>query len=200
MPLSVGDLEAGDVDGDGDLDLVLADWGPGNNMTNDGGVTRLWLNDGTGRFTDATDARMPDAQDPVFVGPRAGRRRQRRRPRRAGVVQALPGSSSLFRNDGAGRFADDPRALPQYTNNYEFEAMDLDGDGFLDLVTINDGEIVERDRRAGASTSSATTARAASAMPPTRGGRRPPTSARTTTWWRSSMSTPTAMPTSWSAR
>ena len=48
MPLSVGDLEFGDVDGDGDLDLVLADWGPGNNMTNDGGRTRLWLNDGTG--------------------------------------------------------------------------------------------------------------------------------------------------------
>src|SRR5215203_803423 len=31
MPLSVGDLETGDVDGDGDLDVVLADWGPGNN-------------------------------------------------------------------------------------------------------------------------------------------------------------------------
>ena len=59
MPLSVGDLEAGDVDLDGDLDLVLADWGPGNNMTNDGGVTRLWINDGTGRFTDVTAARMP---------------------------------------------------------------------------------------------------------------------------------------------
>ncbi|MGH9361995.1 MAG: CRTAC1 family protein, partial [Thermoanaerobaculia bacterium] len=37
---------------DGDLDLVLADWGPGNNMTNDGGLTRLWLNDGAGRFLD----------------------------------------------------------------------------------------------------------------------------------------------------
>ena len=59
MPLSVGDLEPGDVDGDGDLDLVLADWGPGNNMTNDGGRTRLWLNDGAGRFTDATEERMP---------------------------------------------------------------------------------------------------------------------------------------------
>src|SRR5688572_22777541 len=47
LPLSVGDLEAGDVDGDGDLDLALADWGAGNNMTNDGGLTRLWLNDGT---------------------------------------------------------------------------------------------------------------------------------------------------------
>ena len=50
--------------------------------------------------------------------------------------------SSLFRNDGTGTFTDDPRGLPQYTNNYEFEPMDLDGDGFLDLVTINDGEIV----------------------------------------------------------
>ena len=35
--------------------------------------------------------------------------------------------------------------MPQYTNNYEFEAMDLDGDGFLDLVTMNDGEIVGED-------------------------------------------------------
>ena len=39
LPLSLGDAEPGDVDGD--LDLVLADWGPGNNMTNAGGRTRL---------------------------------------------------------------------------------------------------------------------------------------------------------------
>jgi hypothetical protein len=55
-----------------------------------------------------------------------------------------PGSS-LFRNDGAGTFTEDMRGLPQYTNNYEFEAMDLDGDGFLDLVTLNDGDIVGED-------------------------------------------------------
>ena len=60
LPLSVGDLEPGDVDGDGDLDLILADWGPGNNMTNDGGVTRLWLNDGAGRFSDAGSGRLPE--------------------------------------------------------------------------------------------------------------------------------------------
>ena len=48
----------------------------------------------------------------------------------------------LFRNDGTGKFADASGGLPQYTNNYEYELMDLDGDGFLDLVTINDGEIL----------------------------------------------------------
>ena len=140
MVASIGDIEIGDVDGDGDLDLVLADWGPGNNMTNVGGRTLLWLNDGTGHFTDATEARMPDALvrfswdlelvdvdndydlDIVISCKRCG-------------------GGYLFKNDGAGKFTD-AGGLPQYTNNYDFEAMDLDGDGFLDLVTINDGEIL----------------------------------------------------------
>jgi hypothetical protein len=144
MPLSIGDLEAGDVDGDGDLDLVLADWGPGNNMTNEGGRTRLWLNDGAGRFSDATSARMPDVRirfswdlELADVDNDAD----------LDVLVSCKrcGGSSLFRNDGSGTFADDPRGLPQYTNNYELEAMDLDGDGFLDLLTINDGEIVGED-------------------------------------------------------
>jgi hypothetical protein len=140
-PLSVGDMEFGDVDGDGDLDVVLADWGPGNNMINDGGRTRLWLNDGAGRFTDATRERMPatlirfswdlelaDVDNDFDLDLLVSCKRC--------------GGSTLFRNDGTGRFSEDLRALPQYTNNYEFEPMDLDGDGFLDLITINDGEIV----------------------------------------------------------
>ncbi len=142
IPLSVGDVEPGDVDGDGDLDLVLADWGSGNNMSNDGGRTRLWLNDGTGRFTDGTEKRMPallvrfswdlelaDVDNDYDLDLLISCKRC--------------AGSSLFRNDGTGVFADETRVMPAYTNNYEFEAMDLDGDGFLDLVTQNDGEIVD---------------------------------------------------------
>ena len=57
---SIGDAKFADADGDGDLDLILADWGPGSPMQNDGGRTMLWLNEGKGRFADATAERMPD--------------------------------------------------------------------------------------------------------------------------------------------
>ena len=140
-PLSVGDLEFGDVDGDGDLDVVLADWGAGNNMTNDGGRTRLWLNDSAAAFTDATSNRMPatlirfswdlelvDVDNDYDLDILVSCKRC--------------GNSTLFRNDGKGVFTEDLRAVPPYTNNYEFEPMDLDGDGWLDLVTLNDGDIV----------------------------------------------------------
>jgi hypothetical protein len=38
-----------------------------------------------------------------------------------------------------GTFTNDMNALPHFTNNYELEPMDINKDGYLDLVTINDG-------------------------------------------------------------
>jgi hypothetical protein len=33
-----------------------------------------------------------------------------------------------------------------YTNNYDYEPMDVTGDGFIDLITVNDGPIVDGER------------------------------------------------------
>jgi len=142
MLLSVGDIEFGDVDDDGDLDIVLADWGPGSNMENNGGRTRLWINDGQGVFTDKTSAQMPDiliqfSWDVEFID------FDNDFDLDIAISCKRCGTSRIFVNDGSGNFKD-KRLLPAYTNNYEFETMDVNNDGFLDLVTVNDGEMVNQ--------------------------------------------------------
>ena len=63
--------------------------------------------------------------------------------------------SYLFENDGKGTFTDVTKGrLPQFLNNYDFEAMDVNGDDYLDVVTINDGigdreQIFINDRQGG---------------------------------------------------
>jgi hypothetical protein len=136
--LSVGDLEVGDVDADGDLDVVLADWGDGNPFDATG-RTQLWLNDGSAVFTDATAAQMPETLvgfsweiELVDI--------ENDWDLDLAVSCKVCEGSNLFENDGTGTFTDvtDGR-LPQFGNNYEFTALDLDGDGYLDLATVNDG-------------------------------------------------------------
>ena len=136
---SVGDLEFGDVDGDGDLDVVLADWGPGSPMANEGGRTMLWLNDGTGRLSDVSQTQMPDvlvkfSWELEFVDVD--------NDYDLDVLVSCKRCEGgfLLENDGKGAFTNATSLrLPQFTNNYEFEAMDVNADDFLDLVTINDG-------------------------------------------------------------
>lgn len=135
---SIGDAEFGDVDDDGDLDIVMVDWGAGDALTNAGGRTKLYRNDGNGTFVDETAVDMPD----VLV-------RMSWDMELADldndfdldilISSKRSASSLMFRNDGTGRFTNEPAALPPFTNNYEFEPMDIDGDGDLDVLTINDG-------------------------------------------------------------
>ena len=135
---SIGDAEFGDVDGDGDLDLVLAEWGSATPASGQGGRTRLYLNDGTGVFTEATTTNMPDqlvkwSWDLTLADV------DNDFDLDILVSCKLCTQSYLFTNDGTGHFTNQPSALPHFTNNYALEPMDIDGDGFLDLATINDG-------------------------------------------------------------
>ncbi len=133
------DLAVGDVDGDGDLDIVVA---------NSGGLTpesnRLYLNDGAGFFTDAT-ARLVGVADETY----------------AMVLRDLDGDGDLdlawgnrqqqnrlLRNDGSGTFIDDSAALPPDQDWCEaIEAADFDGDGDPDLVVAACGFSPQRSLR-----------------------------------------------------
>ncbi|HVV87201.1 MAG TPA: VCBS repeat-containing protein [Kofleriaceae bacterium] len=135
-PVSLGDAELGDVDDDGDLDLVAVDWG-GPPLTSTGGV-RVWLNDGSARFTAAPADRLPataigwawrvalvdvddDGDLDVVVGCR------------------VCDGAVLWTNDGTGRFTDASDHLPLAAGADDLEAIDLDGDGDLDLAAAGGG-------------------------------------------------------------
>jgi hypothetical protein len=123
-----------DVDGDGDLDIVIADdgfytsGGPGK-------PDRLYLNDGNAVFTDATDAQLP-ADTSHSNGVAAADLDGDGYP---DLVFANEGANLLYRNRGAaapGTFEDvSATNLPANTEfSRTVTAFDADGDGDLDLL------------------------------------------------------------------
>jgi len=140
--LSAGDLEIGDVDGDGDLDIVISDWGmaPVGFINSPGGVTRLWINDGNAMFTDETAQQMPAiavnwSWDHEFVDVDNDFDLDL-----LIACRSCSGGSFLFVNDGLGSFKNGtPGNLPQGVGNVDFEIMDIDGDGYVDTYTLQDG-------------------------------------------------------------
>ncbi len=142
---SIGDLELGDVDGDGDLDMVLADWGQASPVSAQlaGGVTQLWtqMDVNTGMFEDSTLAKMPNlpirwAWDVELVDVNNDYTLDL-------VISCFAcdkNSVYLFANDGDGNFSDvTPNIQGQGVEGLDVEPVDLNGDSFMDLVTLHDG-------------------------------------------------------------
>ncbi|MEM7202229.1 MAG: VCBS repeat-containing protein [Planctomycetota bacterium] len=124
----------GDVDGDGDLDLVLA-----NALVFFEQQNRLYLNDGTGTFTDVTAARLPSRFDfsrDVAMG-------DVDRDGDLDLVFANRETNTLYLNDGAGVFTDatDTHMLPAKLASTAVAMGDVDGDGDPDLVFANNDTI-----------------------------------------------------------
>jgi hypothetical protein len=135
LTMSSARAQFGDVDNDGDLDLVFCN----NGATRFGsGQPRLYLNNGAGVFADAT-VNLPtgnvaeqmdilffdcdnDLDLDLFLGTRA----------------SSPNQSRLWRNDGQGRFVFQS-GVPNDAASYSYDAGDVDGDGDLDLIGINAG-------------------------------------------------------------
>ena len=132
-PILIGDkFAAGDLDGDGDIDLFVA---------NDNAANQLLLNDGSGRFVDATAGRFV-----MQPGPNATHSVDLADIDNDGDRDILIGNDDLlsnrvYVNNGLGFFTDvTATALPPNAEFTECQVVaDFDGDGDVDWFTVDGG-------------------------------------------------------------
>jgi hypothetical protein len=122
---AVAAIAAGDVTGDGAVDLVLTG----------AGQDRLLINDGTGHFFDATGSGMPlDASKGTSIA-----LVDLDRDRDLDLVIGNAGAETrLYLNNGSGRFLDHTPALPIHLDETVWVGvLNVDGDGDSDIVLLD---------------------------------------------------------------
>jgi FG-GAP-like repeat/Bacterial Ig-like domain len=129
-----GDVELGDIDGDGDLDAVFAGDDPHSTMS-------VRYNDGTGNFYGSDEPRIGSDNRAMALTDLDN----------DGDLDVLTSSTDRFmkigRNDGNGHFTPDSAGVWLYNWFEEFTLGDIDGDGDVDMITspgvaskwLNDG-------------------------------------------------------------
>ncbi len=129
----------GDLDGDGDLDLALTDWG--SKPYGSAGTARVYVNNGQGYFVQLADA-VTQGTSAIGTGPIDIDLFDADGDFDLDMLLASrKGDSLFFRNDGTGHFTDANADLPDQPGPYVYgpDVCDVDGDGDLDLWLDNGG-------------------------------------------------------------
>lgn len=135
MTLSSSRAQFGDIDNDGDLDIYIDNGGTTNRFGC--GQNRVYVNNGSGFFTDETSTRHPlgttcEPMDAIFgdidndfdIDVR--------------TASTATNASRLYRNNGAGVFTT-VAGVPADGGCYSYDFGDIDNDGDLDMLGANGG-------------------------------------------------------------
>ncbi|MCI0587410.1 MAG: VCBS repeat-containing protein [Planctomycetes bacterium] len=136
IPVFTRAAALGDVDADGDLDAYMGNFLSANPMV--GGQDRLYLNDGTGSFSDAT-TQIPSITDftyAVALGDVDGDADL------DALIGNYPTSNRLVLNDGTGVFTDATNQLGVASNARALALGDVDGDGDLDALVAGSARLL----------------------------------------------------------
>ena len=127
VPVYDGSIALSDVDGDADLDLLITGWAVEY-------ITKLYLNDGMGAFSEAAEQDFPgvregvgvfedidkDADKDLFI---------------TGLNQALDSEVKFYLNDGSGKFTEVVTPVKSIYNG-AVGFSDIDGDDDSDLLVV----------------------------------------------------------------
>ena len=122
------DVSLGDLDSDGDLDAFIATGNAAGGLAN-----KVWLNDGSGSFTDSGQALGNSDSRGISLGDIDS----------DGDLDAFVANRAqadkVWINDGNGNFSDSGQNLGVFINYYSNDVTlrDLDNDGDLDAFTAN---------------------------------------------------------------
>lgn len=128
VEVEYGTSDSGDVDGDGDLDVIIA--GRGNTGA---GVTELYINDGNGNFTPSTSAFTGAYNSALDFGDVDGDGDLDVLV--SGILNLSSSNIKLYLNDGSGNFTEATSTPFALMIDGTIDFFDMENDGDMDLLT-----------------------------------------------------------------
>ncbi|MBN1665742.1 MAG: VCBS repeat-containing protein [Anaerolineales bacterium] len=133
---SIRDMALGDLDQDGDLDLVVAQDGQYMGRFPVAYENLVFINDGSGHFSDSGQRIGDSRTDALALGDLDGDGDLDLVCADSTRTEDNWGHDQIWFNDGAGNFSLSPQALtePEYHRTYDVQLGDMDADGDLDIL------------------------------------------------------------------